>query len=389
VGGIVVHTGQSAFSRKDVYVTPKLKTFDPGGITKLAGVLQKMDRDTTVSHLTDSSELQFDFDAKTVRGGFRFTAAAFSQIAQLVAPGLSKFLPDIAGTTVLSDIKAPLVDAVEAIKLWNHVVDLRFPLFQRYRVIRNIQDGTIEGLVGHKHHYLENLSLYREACESLSIHRPEVQPYAAILVGRRLAVWFRSPAPMFNLDIREKKWSFHHGYYFTNGEATGTAVRGTLTIFSPAGTCLAPFQKYGDKVCHTGKSFNQRLGQMFAKIAETEIPLELIQTGASHMLTKSLGFKSDWDKNQRAARMRKLIHAVMALGVPNAQAKEIAERTMSEGRNRGQDTPISQRTHILYASRTLLDLYVPLLWAARQTEIGRREKIEQAAFDVLVGRFLI
>lgn len=383
-----VTTGQP-YSRRKIYTTPRLQTFGPSQVHKLTGVLQQLDQDTTVHHLDDPSEFQLDHEGRTVKDGFQFTAAAFSQVAQQMGPGLSKFIPDITGTAVLPESRHTLVDATEAIRFWNHVVDLRFSLFQRYRVIRNVKTRTIEGLVGHKHHYLENLALYREACESIAVHHPNVRAYAASLVGRRLAIWFRSTSSLFTHQVDDEAWPFHYGYYFTNGEATGNAVRGTLAIYSRAGACLGDFKKYGARVCHTGKSFQQRLGQMFAKVIETEIPLDKLRVNSEKMMTQSLGFDPAWDKNQRNRHIRKLTHAVTVLGIPNTQAADVVNHALTSGRDRGQNAPTMRQLNILYSQRTLLDLYVPLLWTARETEISRREKIEQAAFDVLTGRFLI
>ncbi len=375
--------------KRAIYVKPRVQQFNARQHGDLAGTLRTMDRNTSVRPVADIDELQLSDDGRTIRDGFSFTFAAFNQAAQILAPGLSKLLPDLSGTVALPDEREQLVDAMQAIHLWNALVDLRFPLFQRHRAIRNDDARTIEGFVGFKHQYLENLALYQEASETLANYQPDVSMYAGLLVGRRFSVWFRSNQPMFSKSVDDKQWPFYHGYYFTNGEATGTSVRGTQAIFTPKGVALGPYRGFGRRVTHTGKDFVQRLGQMLAEVCQHEIPVEALESGAAEMIDRPLGFNCDSNKESRKERSKKLIHSLSLLGVTKNLAGEIVQKGLTEGRNHGLNLPPVQRISHLYATRTLLDLFVPLLWVARKVDLARREKLEQAAYEMLTGRVLL
>jgi hypothetical protein len=353
----------------------------------LSRTLRDLDQATSVNPVHSEQEFQLD-DNALAGGEYHFTSYAFSQTAQIIAPGLSKLLPDIAGSIVLPDDRQDLVDGRMTIDLWNKLVDLRFPLFRRHRVIRNEETKTIEGLIGHKHQYLENMSLYRYVSETLQNDQPNVAMYAAQLIGRRFAVWYRSEQPMFELPMGDSRWPFYYGYYFTNGEATGVSVRGTLAIFTPKGICLGPYKPFGGRVTHTGKDFFQRLGQMFTTVIDADLPTDIIRAGAEALTTQSLGFTEEMHRTQRKAQVKKLITSLSHVGVPFNLAKEIVEEGLAVGSSDARSTPL-QNIGRVYAGRTLLDLFVPLMQLARKIDLSRREKIEQAAFAMLVGHFLV
>lgn len=372
-----------------LYVRPRVIRFQQHQAIDLHEHLRTLDNSTSLRSMHSTHELQLQDDGRTQLDQYRFTGAAFRQAAQIMAPGLSKLLPDISGTKELEDDRIQLVDGNCAIRFWNELVDLRFPLFERYRIIRNDEARTIEGFVSQKHQYLENLGMYQEVVEILRCFHPHVSMYAAALIGRRFSVWFRNTYPMFAVEVDGQEWPFHSGYYFTNGEATGMSVRGTLAVYMPKGVCLAPYRKYGQRVTHIGRDFMSRLGEMFSSVIQGEVPVAKLEAGARELLTKSLGFEINWNDEQRKERAKKITHSLGLLGVQRNLAAEAVDLALSAGRYQGLDAQSWAQVHQLYAGRKSLDLLVPLLWLARKIDMNRREKLEQAAFDILTGRLLL
>lgn len=391
MGGAVSSAG-SGFNRQ-FYVRTKVIRFGAGAsalpLESLQDYLQRLDHDTSLRPISSASELQLDDHCKTKVGGFRLTLPAYRQAAQILAPGLSKFLPDIAGMTRSDDNRDQLIDGIMAIQLWNRLMDLRFGLFERYRVIRNENERTIEGFVSYKHQYMENIWLYNESVESLRQGNRQINMHAASLAGRRLALWFKDTTPAFSITSDNRTWPFYCGCYFTNGEATGMSVRGTSAILTPWGVCLAPYKRFGRRVTHIGRDFVERVGEMFASVVYAEIPVDKLRSGAAELLTKSLGFQIDWTAEQRKERAKKITHSLGLLGIQKNLAVEVTDLALATGRYQGVNTTEWSQSHQLYAGRTVLDLFVPLLWTARRLDQIRREKMEQAAFEVLMGRLLL
>lgn len=380
--------------RCQLYSRTRVQRFDCNGagtpITQLRDHLRNLDEVTSLRTVNDPTEIQLSQDGSTKRDQYRFTIAAFRQAAQIMGPGLSKFMPDLAGMIgAVDETRAQLIDGPLAIRLWNSLVDLRFALFERYRIIRNDRERTIEGFVSHKHQYLENVWLYSEAVEVLAGQDQHVEPYAASLNGRRFSLWFRQRTPTITVDVDGQPWPFYGGCYFTNGEATGTSVRGTIAVFTPRGVCLGAYRKFGRRVTHVGRDFMQRIGEMFAAVVHSEIPWQKLQDGASQMSSRSLGYVLNWSDDQRKERSKKIINALGLLGVQRNLAVEAVDLALTIGRYHGMDAMDWAQANQLYAGRTVLDLFVPLLGIARGLDTSRREKIEQAAFDVMMGRLLL
>lgn len=331
--------------------------------------------------------LQLAMDGSTIYGNWRLTLAAFKQAAHIMGPGLSVAIPDIAGTTTSPRNVNGLVDRSVAIRLWNDLVTLRYPLFSRFRMIQNARTQLIEGFVGTSHQYLENAAMYAEAMELLRQYRPQAAFYAGRVVSRRLSIWLRDVSPTFTVPVDDRAWAARIGYYFTNGEATGTSVRGTVALFLPCGVCLGPYQRYGRRVSHKGRDFTQRLGMMFAEVYQATPPVDELQAGLRAAVTTSLGF-NDPGEQARQARKKKLIHAMSLLGISKSLAAEAMDAALATGRH--GDTELAElRSPEQYARRTVLDLLVPLLHLARRVDLLQRERIEQAAFNIVLGRLLL
>lgn len=394
MGRLAVDGSTVRGTRCQLYSRTRVQRFDCNGaatsIEALRDHLRNLDEVTSLRTVNDPSEIQLNQDGQTKRDQYRFTIAAFRQAAQIMGPGLSKFMPDLAGMIgSLDETRSQLVDGPLAIRLWNSLVDLRFTLFERYRIIRNDRDRTIEGFVSHKHQYLENVWLYSEAVEVLAGQDQSVAPYAASLNGRRFSIWFRQRTPTFTIDVEGQPWPFYGGCYFTNGEATGTSVRGTIAVFTPRGVCLGAYRKFGRRVTHVGRDFMQRIGEMFAAVVHSEIPWQKLHDGANKMSSQSLGYVLNWTDDQRKERSKKIINALGLLGVQRNLAVEAVDLALTIGRYHGMDAMDWAQASQLYAGRTVLDLFVPLLAIARKLDSSRREKVEQAAFDVMMGRLLL
>lgn len=371
-----------------LYSPQALLQFGRNDAELLVRKLREIEDGTELQAIDGPEDLQLDADA-CLPNGYRLTSLAFSQISQLIAPGLSSLLPDIVGTTVLPDERASLIDAGLGLTFWNELVTVRWQLFQAHRLIANTVTKQVEGMMGYKHQYLENRVFFEAVQETVERQAPTVKFHAGMLLGRQLALWYRNDTPICTHTINGERWPFFYGYYFTNGEATGTAVRGTLAIYTRAGLCLAPYKPYGARMSHAGRNFYQQLSTMLTVITSKEVPLDTLIQGITGLLETSLGFDRTWDKQHRLQHQRRLVHALGQTGVPQKIASAAVERGLTAGRLLGKATfmPMHDVSH-LYAKRTLLDLFIPLMHIARAVDLTRRERIERTAFAVLMGHIL-
>lgn len=370
-----------------LYCRQGIESFQQGEVRELERYLERVERSTTVSPISDPEELMIGSDGATRRGGYRYTAISFRKIAQQLASGLSTLLPDMAGETLKRNVDEEMTDPHGAREIFNNLARLRFPLLRPYRLLRNEEAKTIDGVVGQKHRSLENLTMLESAASAVQSLASDVEFYAAAVVGRKMVLWYRATSPLFVREINGKPWRFRHGYYFRNSEVTGTSVRGGLTIYTRHGTCLSPFTK-NSRVSHIGRDFNQRLSKMFQHILGADVSAEKFRDGVDRLLDTPLGY-AELDEKERKRFKARFVRALGDLGLPQQWAKEIFNKTLSVGSVDLADLRPTMMRSRLYASRTFFDVFCPLVRMARDLPITRREAVEQVAYKVLTGKLVM
>jgi len=343
--------------------------------------------ESSVEPITGTEDLLLDVSGKT-RRGYRYTRAGFLQLTQFLAKGLSNLLADVAGMVHRKDARDRMADAGLAVRTFGEMVKLRYPAISAYRLLVSHQDKLIEGLVGARQQFLNNSELFQMAEQGVMQYRPEVCLHTAAIIGRRMALWYRAKTPIFSVSVDKEVWPFYHGYYFCNGEATGTSVRGTLALFCKHGLCLAPYKVYGDRVMHAGRDFTVRLGALFNKVLTHDFSVAAFRSGIQALDCTLLGF-ADKDEKERRAQERRLAHGLTQLGVQKNLAAHAVEMALYVGRAEGAVPSPVHMIDRMFNTRMQLDLLVALMRTARRLDLERREKVEQAAFALLTGKFTV
>lgn len=369
-------------SERQLYHRPPVYAFKPGQFEALEAKLREIENATTLTSLSDIAELQLDADGTTFSGGYHYTAASFRQICRTLAAGASTFFRDIGGMTVRTLDQPDLVNDQLACAMFNQLLALRFELLTAFRVIRNEQSKLIEGMVGAKHFTLENSTLNAMVRDLMAASGRDLRFYTGAVVGRKLLLWYRDPQPLFTVRVATNQtWPLYHGYFFCNGEARGTSVRGTTALFTPQGSCLGPYKTYGRRVSHIGRDFNRRLDKMFAFIVGCNIPREELYAGCKALLTTQLGYQGLNEKAQRV-HTRLLLRSLSDLHIPQRLAAVILDDAIEAGHDESQMNMICSLDQ-LRASRRMFDLFAATTRAARGLDVSRRETLEQAAFEML------
>lgn len=372
---------------RQLYANPGGVAFRRGELSRLDAYLATKDANTSVLPITALEDVLLTPEGVTQADGYRYTAMGFAQIAQEVATGLSMLLSDVSGAVRRPDAEPTHYDLPAAISMFNTVLTLRFDLLQRKRIIRDDQEQLIDGIVGSNTRFMENRGFFQQAAASTQLSGIPVEFFAAKSAGRRLTLWFRSQSPVFQVFVDRTPVEFWAGYYFFNGEATGTSLRGTDAIFTPYGCALGPFPK-GGRVRHYGTNFLRRAEALFNRLMERELKLDIMQDGAERLLQTSL--KLVGDDEERAFQRERLIQVLCRRGIGQYVATDIVDNAMLVGSDR-KPQPAHRRVDPtgIFAGRTAFDLYCSLLRRSKNLGLGRRERVEQVAYDLLLGKFKV
>ena len=380
-----------------LYVRPEIERFAPGQEEKLAQFLETVAAATTTARIEGPGDLQLGENGQTLHGGYRYTKSGFFQAARKMAPGLGLLVPSLAGASVRgNDSTEMMIDGYEARRIWNRIAELRIAVFRHCVLLRNDTLRQIEGVCGANYRVLSN-TRFHQAARELAAGEPVVEFVGAALLGRQLMLWYRRRQPLFSVEHPGGWWPVHGGYYFMNSESLNASVRGTVAVYTPAGPCLGPYEQLGAKVAHLGKNFDRHLRGMLDRVRDAQLPVEALRQGAAALFIESLGLAPGADDRRGAgdgarnragkARESALINALGQLGVPLRLAREVVDLAIRVGRQTtvGPAPPIQLRSE--ERRRYMVDLLVPLLRTARKLDGARRERLERAAYDILVGGF--
>ncbi len=373
--------------RVPLYTYPKIRQFNRDQQRDLVLALERLESNSEVDPITRKDELQLRPDGRTKQGGWQYTALAFKQVSSLLGPGIGRLMPDLSGTRA-RDIPPEFLSGSMAIVFFNALLDLRFQPFSAYRMIHNRDTRQVEGLIGNKHQYLKNSEFVQSVDDAMSGAPIPNAFYAARLIGRQLFVWWRAASPFATLAIAGKPWPCYRGWFACNGEITGLAVRLTGAVFTPVGVCLGPYKTHGARVSHRGRKFMQRITAELGKVVNRDFGEAELRTQIAPSLDISLGFTIGMTNKVIKQRVSTLAALLRRLGVDYNLANEVLHQALTSGRDIGKpDIQPPAQVDRLYATRTALDLLICLLHTARRLDMQRREKLEQAGFHLITGKF--
>ena len=365
------------------------RLFSAAQAGELDAVLRDSDDSTIVADLSSEDDLLLRENGVTNRG-YRLTRQAFYYVASRLSPGLSRCLADLSGTVPASDGGLSFA-AREAIALWNAAVLARFGRLSMHRLVRNESSRRIDGVIGPKHQYLGNYAFYREVLESLTASRREYGTsfYAAKLAGGRFSLWFRDAEPAFSVAVDDQLLPFYEGRYFTNGEAAGTAVRGTLAVYTRFGVSLASYAVAGRRLTHRGKKFRAGVSKAIEDIVGIEWDRTRAAEEATASLLQPLGFLATMSSQQLRDRRKSLLHSLSLAGVGRTDAADVLAAALQYGRGYTEQSLPDPGSLPDGVGRTLFDLFVPLQVFARRSGGVAREQLEMAAYEMLTCRFFM
>jgi hypothetical protein len=362
---------------------PQESEYRYGAVDQLREDLTDRDASTVMEPIGQFSDIELTETGRRKADGYRLTPLALSQLCQCVSPGLHQLTLDISGTKRRRETFDEVVDPVLAVRIVNSCGKLRFRikdgLMGRLMVLDN-RTKTVEGILGPGYKYLSNADLFSAVDEMMVGADPAGQFYSAHLLGRRLTVVFRLPRPLFTMGDRD----FYGGYYFGNSEAgeIGVQTAQLITVIHGGSVrCLGPLQH----IKHAGKGFTKRLARLLNETLAKGNDSGAMDTAAKRLIASSMGM--DVHGQPRAERQRIMCDALRAGGVDMDSAMAVLDWATHAGQ--GSALP-SSTTSTLLATRSHYDVFIQLMrHAVSASSLHKREQLERAAYDLLIGKLNI
>ena len=348
-----------------------VRTFDRTQVDEFTSYVAELDRDTIMTAIGSYEDLAMGDTGYRKCDKYRYTHLSLRQLCSHTSAGLMQLISDIGGVTRRNDTYDEVISVPTAVRIFNACVKLR--LMRRdglygKQLISNTQHKTIDGVVGSVYKYLPHYYLYDAVTEMFSDRiKPPVFHYAQ-LTGRRLSMSLLHPC---TFTVGEHEYS--SGFYFANSEAGECSVTAAFVVgrTDTSHKCIGRLHR----IAHSGKKFSSRLLSIidsavrdimdhvtltarFAKLASTELDLS---SGSTRLILERWLARCDIEA------------PVVELIVDWTAHSGSDEKTMP-----------MRRSHEA-VTRTSMDLFIRLITEASEYAPKIRERLEHAAFKLLMG----
>jgi hypothetical protein len=355
---------------------------------KLERELREVDEGTVIYPPSSADDLMLKSNGATRAHGNRYTVPAFNSVAQSIAPGLSLLIPNIAGINRRPRSSRESFSRKEAIRIFNAVVDLRFEDdLSLCQLVVNERDGHIEGLLGPKTQYLENLTLFQMIQDMLG-DTADTEFCEGLVAGRHLMLRYTHTEELTTIEGEESD-AFHYGYHFANSESGDASVRAAPLIYRALdGTGSLIHLKESGRQFHTGKDFAAKLSHLISSVLLTDTDNERLCASLLSMSEQTLDLDPETPgalKRQMESLEQSLRHDTKA--VTNAMARNIVKHAVYVGSYGAEpDTDVEYLTHrnSVIRARTQFDVYNAITREAQRLAIPMREGVERTAHDYMV-----
>jgi len=368
---------------KSIVVEPTLVRFKSHEQDELYRACCELDDATVIEPVNDVTDVLLRDDG-TRKDGLKFSRNALVQLCERISPGLSSLAQDIAGLKRRIGAYDEVIDPRLACRIINSCAKLRFRIkdgvYTRQLII-HAPSGVVDGVVGPKYKYLAHRTLYETVDELLASADIPSSFDSAVLCGRHMSMNWIVEGNLFSLSNGDE---YQGGYYFSNSEGGGAGVHAAASI-SMVGTdmrCVSELRS----VSHTGKSFNKRLGDLLVGVLVCgDARVAQLRERCAAMLVKPLGV-FDEDKHQvNRTRQRVLINLLVSQGLDSAAAKSVVNWVIYGEATDEHDFIVQKMLNV--QDRCVYDVLVWLMRYAATCQSMLRERVERAAFDLLMGNF--
>ncbi len=346
--------------------------------------LAQRNADTECIPVVDEAQLFMAADGRIAETGYRFNAIGFSAVSNALISGLNPVFNELTGESRHS-FKTSLStgDLAIAVSVYNVLLKARFENLRERTLLVNHREKTIEGFLGLEHRMLDNSVFFNLAAEELESSQPDSSFYRGELIGRELRLYFIDTKSRRNNLYHDPRHTFAGGWYFSNREDAGLALRASLCVMTKFGAAIEPKHR-GSSVRHTGADLMGRAAIMIGKLAEKTIDMDAIAHNVSRITTTKLNIPEG--AKARDAAIDKWVESLGRFKISREDARHICKNAISAGADLDPRNPMDLYSREVLDSRTVYDLFCSMLRYSRNQYHTTRDLLQSAAMEILLPK---
>jgi len=364
-------------------IPPEVRFFDRNREQEFVDTVSSLSKRSVDIPISAKSMITLTADCLTVLGDCRFSAVGLRQVCDVMSPGLYRTMVSLASGLDCVGGQARAIS--DAVRIYNIVVAIRGDtLTTGYRLLKNVQEKTIDGMMGANYTRVANDRI-REAARDAMGGAGEF--LSAMLFGRKMILRYIAKKPLFTYSGDE----YHLGYHFVNSEvARESSVRAAVCIVRRSDNSVMLGKFLGNKLIHTSRRFEERLANVFSSVSRAaDSVTERRSTFVTRLQTLSeTPLRVGGSESDREHRFNEVVAALTIRGLPKTEAVNVVNLALQRG---GQisGSPSMRTSTSTVATRSALDLCYALMVTGRQRTGTASECLEQAAWGLMQGVFKV
>lgn len=337
--------------------------------------------DTECVPIVDVRQLLMGADGRTADAGYRFNAIGFSAVANALMPGLVGVFNDLSGESRNRQTEsADSGELAAAVSIYNTALQSRIEAIKERTLLLNHRERTIDGCLGLEHKMLDNSVFFNMIADEIEHEQPRGVFYRAEVTGRELRVYYLDTGSRRTDIYIDPRHAFAAGWYFSNREDTGLALRAATCIFTKFGPAAAGGNK-SNRMRHVGADFFGRATLLVRKAAAHVTDMAEVERAVRRLNSQSLNFSDDRDTFQKA--LDQWVSYLCHYKVGREPAKHICKNAAIVGSDVDPRSPIDAYTKEALAGRTMYDLFCSTLRYSRNQYHTVRDLLQNVAMQML------
>lgn len=372
----------SAQQSCSVFAPVTALSFNAKQIDDCREFLARRSADTECVPIVDEDQLIMSADGRIAENSYRFNAIGFSAVAGGLVSGLNSVFNELTGET-RSRYFASIDngDVATAVSIYNSVLRARFDLLRERTLLVNHREKTVEGFLGLDHKLLDNQIFFNMIDDEIHNQQDSAEFYRAELLGREFRVYYIDAKTKRNDIYIDPRHSFAGGWYFSNREDSGFAMRAALCVMTKFGPAIGANRK-GHNVRHTGADLAGRAAAMIGKIAAKNIDMDVVAKNINRLTATSLNFSDS--KSVLDAATANWVAYLGRFKIRKEDAQNICKNSAMVGADIDARNPIDVYTREVMTSRTLYDMFCSILRYSRNQYYTTRDALQNAAMQLLI-----
>ncbi len=343
--------------------------------------LAQRSADTESVPIVDEAQLTMSADGRLVESGYRFNAIGFNAVACSLLSGLSGVFNDLSGESRRNPLATSSpANIATAAAIYNMALKARFESLRERTLLLNHREKSIEGFLGLEHRMMDNVVFFDLVSEEISSRQDAAEFHRAELIGRELRLYYLDTRTKRNTIYKDPKHTFAAGWYFSNREDTGLAMRATRCLFTKFGAAIEP-KSSKTSLRHTGADLAGRAGVLISKCVDTTLNMDHVAVGVQRLAGLSLHFSGS--KKSIDAATIKLVEYLARFKISREEARSICKNASTVGSDLVPRNPVDAYDKSVLESRTMYDLFCSTLRQSRHQYHTTRDLLQAAAMQML------